>query len=229
MDVAFLSETLQKLLAGFPLTVNLAVLSLAGGGVLALLLNMARASGWLGARLADAYVFLFRGSPLLIQIFLIYYGLGNFPAVRESFLWPFLREPYWCALLALVLNDAAYTSEILRGGFRAVPRGAVEAAEACGMSRLTRLRRITLPIAIRQALPAYSNEVISMFKSTALASTVTLMEVTGIARAEVSATYRAIEIFLCAAVLYLISTLLITRGLRLLETRLSPWLAGNRA
>ncbi|ONG50138.1 ABC transporter permease [Pseudoroseomonas deserti] len=229
MDFAFLSETFFKLLAGFPLTVNLAVLSLAGGGVLALLLNMARASGWLGARFADFYVFLFRGSPLLIQIFLIYYGLGNFPAVRESFLWPFLREPYWCALLALILNDAAYTAEILRGGFRAVPRGAVEAAEACGMSRLTRLRRITLPVAIRQALPAYSNEVISMFKSTALASTVTLMEVTGIARAEVSATYRAIEIFLCAAVLYLVSTLLITRALRLLETRLSPWLAGNRA
>ena len=196
MDTAFLSETFLKILSGFPLTLNLAALSLLGGGILALLLNLLRASSWVGARLADAYVFVFRGSPLLIQIFLIYYGMGQFSFIRESVLWPLLREPYWCALLALVLNDAAYTSEILRGGLRAVPPGAVEAARVCGMSRLTTLRRVVLPLAIRQALPAYSNEVISMFKATALASTVTLMEMTGIARGEVSATYRAIEVFL---------------------------------
>lgn len=223
MDIAFIAEVFPKLLAGLPLTLLLAVLALAGGGVIALALSGLRASSWIGARIADFYVYIFRGTPLLIQIFLIYYGLAQFPAVRQSFLWPLLREPYVCAILALMLNDAAYTSEILRGGLRAVSTGAIEAAKVAGMTRLTMLRRIVLPLAFRQALPAYGAEVTSMVKATSLASVVTLMEVTGIARAEVSQSYRAIEVFLCAAVIYLVLVTLIARAIHLLEARLSPY------
>lgn len=226
MDFPFLRDIFGQLLVGLPLTLNLAVLSLLGGGVLALVLNLLRLSR-VGNVVASIYVFVFRGTPLLIQIFMIYYGLASFGFVRQSFLWPFLREPYWCGLLALVLNDAAYTSEILRGGLRAVPKGAVEAGRVSGMTRATVLRRVILPIAVRQALPAYGNEVISMLKATALVSTITLMEVTGIARAEVSSTYRAVEIFLCAAAIYLALSLLITRAIGWLERWLSPYNFGK--
>jgi octopine/nopaline transport system permease protein len=223
MDFAFIAQVFPKLLAGLPLTLLLAVLSLLGGGLIALGLSGLRASSRIGARIADFYVYIFRGTPLLIQIFLIYYGLAQFPAVRHSVLWPLLREPYVCALLSLMLNDAAYTSEILRGGLRAVPAGAIEAARVAGMTRLTMLRRIVLPLAFRQALPAYGAEVTSMVKATSLASVVTLMEITGIARAEVSETYRAIEIFLCAAAIYLVLVTVIARAVDLLEQRLTPY------
>jgi len=223
MDIAFIVAVFPKLLAGLPLTLLLAVLALAGGGAIALALSGLRASSWVGARIADFYVYVFRGTPLLIQIFLIYYGLAQFPAVRHSVLWPLLREPYVCAVLALMLNDAAYTSEILRGGLRAVSTGAIEAAKVAGMTRLTMLRRIVLPLAFRQALPAYGAEITSMVKATSLASVVTLMEVTGIARAEVSQSYRAIEVFLCAAMIYLVLVTVIARAIQLLEARLSPY------
>jgi octopine/nopaline transport system permease protein len=226
MDIPFLSSMFQSILTGLPLTLNLWLLSLLGGGCLALLLNLMR-QNWIGAAIARAYVFVFRGTPLLIQIFMIYYGLAGFGIIRQSFLWPFLREPYWCGLLALILNDAAYTSEILRGGLRAVPKGAVEAGRMSGMSRTAILRRITLPLAFRQALPAYSNEVISMLKSTALVSTITLMDMTGIARAAISETWRAVEILLCAAVIYLVISMLVTRLAAWTETRLSPWQFGR--
>lgn len=228
MDLSFLTGIFGRILTGLPLTLNLWLLSLLGGAVLALLLNLLRATRT-GDRIASSYVFLFRGTPLLIQIFMIYFGLANFGFIRHSFLWPFLREPYWCGLLALVLNDAAYTSEILRGGLRAVPKGAIEAGRVSGMSRLTILRRITLPIAIRQALPAYTNEIISMLKATALVSTITLMDMTGIARAAISETWRAVEILLCAAVIYLALSILVARGATWLERRLSPWQFGRTA
>ncbi|CAN5223643.1 nopaline ABC transporter permease NocM [soil metagenome] len=223
MDFVFIADVFPKLLAGLPLTLSLAVLSLAGGALIALLLSGLRSTSWVGAQVVNFYVYIFRGTPLLIQIFLIYYGLAQFPAVRHSLLWPLLREPYVCAVLALMLNDAAYTSEILRGGLRAVSKGALEAAKVSGMSRVTLLRRIVLPLAIRQALPAYGVEVTSMVKATSLASVVTLMEVTGVARAEVSQSYRAIEVFLCAAVIYLVLVTVIARAVHLLEVRLTPY------
>ncbi|MCB8882147.1 ABC transporter permease subunit [Acidisoma cellulosilytica] len=222
MDIHFLLGLIPTLLSGLPLTLELTVFSLLGGGVIALLLNGLRAGSIVGARVADFYVFLFRGSPLLLQIFLIYYAPGQFSFIRHSFVWPFLREPYVCALLALMLNDAAYTSEIIRAGLRAAPRGAIEAAVVGGMSPLTRLRRVILPLAFRQALPAYGIEITGMLKSTSLASVVTLMDVTGIASAEVSQTYRAIEVFLTAAVIYLVLVTLVTYGVQRLEGWLSP-------
>src|SRR5262249_38108012 len=154
----------------------------------------------------------------------IYYGLGQFPAVRSSLLWPFLREPYWCAVLALTLNNAAYASEIFRGGILAVPSGQIEAARACGMSRLLLFHRIVLPLAIRSALPAYGNEMISMVKATSLASVITLMEVTGIAAKLISETYRAIEVFVLAGAIYLVLNFALTRLIMLAEHRLTPHL-----
>lgn len=221
-EIRFLSATFYKLLSGVPLTVSLTVASVSFGAMLALLLALLRASSGVAALFVRFYVFVFRGTPLLLQIFFIYYGLGQFAAVRASPLWPMLREPWFCAVLALALNTAAYTSEILRGGLASVPVGAIEAGRAAGMPHLLLLRRIVLPLAIRQALPAYGNELIAMVKATSLASLVTLMEVTGIAYAIISETYRAIEVFLCAGAIYLALNFALTRGIALMETWLGP-------
>ena len=221
-DVAFLADTTGKLLAGLPLTLVLAGGSVGIGMLLALLLSLLRASSRIGEWLVRGYVFAFRGSPLLVQLFLVYYGLSQFPALRQSALWPFLRQPFWCAILALSLNTAAYGSEAIRGGLRAVPAGPVEAARAMGMSRLQVLGLVVLPLALRQALPAYGSEIVIMVKSTALASVVTLMEVTGIAHAIIGETYRALEVFLCAGAIYLLLNTVIARGIVLLERRLTP-------
>jgi octopine/nopaline transport system permease protein len=226
-ETAFLAATLWALLGGAPLTVGLTVSSVSVGAMLALLLAVLRAGSRTGALFVRFYVMVFRGTPLLLQIFLIYYGLGQFAVVQHSPLWPFLREPWCCAILALALNTAAYTSELLRGGLAAVPAGAVEAGRAVGMSPLLLLRRVVLPLAIRQALPAYGNELITMVKSTSLASLVTLMEVTGVAYAIISETYRAVEVFLCAGAIYLALNFALTRAVAKLEAWLSP--AGLRA
>ncbi|MEN3930592.1 ABC transporter permease [Microvirga sp. W0021] len=225
MDTSFTYETFVRLLGALPLTLQLAAIGISIGAFFAMILALMRVSGY--AILdwpARAYVFVFRGTPLLVQIFLIYYGLGQFMLIKKSFLWPFLREPYWCAILALVMNTAAYSSEIFRGGLLSVPHGQVEAARACGMSRLMIFRRITLPLAIRQALPAYSNEMISMIKATSLASTVTIMEITGVAGSIISETFRAIEVFVIAGAIYLAINFVLTRILGAMEYWLSPHL-----
>jgi len=164
----------------------------------------------------------FRGSPLMIQLFLIYYGLGQFGVIRHSVFWPFLREPFTCAVLALSLCTAAYTAEILRGALLAVPPGQVEAGMACGMSRGLLLRRIIAPVMLRYALPAYSTEAILLVKSTALASLVTVWDVTGVAQQIIQRTYRTMEVFLCAAAIYLILNFIIVQLYALLERRLTP-------
>jgi octopine/nopaline transport system permease protein len=229
MDLRFLGETLGVLVEGVPLLLQLVTVSVAAGIVLAVLLGLARLSGSaiLGGA-AAAYVFVFRGTPLLVQIFLIYYGLGQFEAVRRSALWVLLREPWWCAVLALTLNTAAYGSEIIRGGLRSVPWGHLEAARACGMSGWLLFRRITMPVALRQALPAYGNELILMVKATSLASVITLMEVTGIAHRIISETYRAIEVFVVAGAIYLLMNFAVTRLVLALEHWLSPHLRAAR-
>jgi octopine/nopaline transport system permease protein len=225
MDLDFLGKTFGQLLGGVPLLLQLAAFSIAAGAVLAVLLALMRLSGNpIVDAIARGYVFVFRGTPLLVQIFLIYYGLGQFPEVRESFAWPLLRQPYWCAMLALTLNTAAYSSEIIRGGILSVPFGQIEAARACGMSRSLVFRRIVVPQGLRVALPAYGNEIILMTRATALASVITLMEVTGIASKIISETFRAVEVLVCAGVIYLIINFAISRGIALLELRLSPQL-----
>jgi octopine/nopaline transport system permease protein len=222
MDFSFYIEVYAKLLRGVPLLLELVALSVSMGAVIALALALLAGSGVRPlAWLTRAYVFVFRGTPLLVQIYCIYYGLAQFAVIRESFAWPFLREPYWCAILALTLNTAAYGSEIIRGGLQAVPHGQIEAARACGMSGVLLFRRIIFPIALRHALPVYGNEIILMVKATALASIVTLMEVTGIAYSLISETYRAIEILTCAGTIYLAINFLLTRMLAYAEYRLS--------
>ena len=223
MDFGFLYEALLTILPGVPLTLKLAVSSVALGGLIALPLALMRLSGiapldWF----ARAYVFVFRSTPLLVQIFVIYYGLGQFREVRASFLWPMLRDPYWCAVIALTLNTAAYASEIVRGGLASVAPGQIEAARAVGMSRLTLFRRIVGPQALRQALPGYGNELILMVKATSLASIITMMEITGLAAKMISETYRAIEILTVAGAVYLAINFVLTRLVKLAEARLSP-------
>jgi octopine/nopaline transport system permease protein len=226
MDLAFFSEVFVRLLGGVPLTLQLAGISVAAGLVLAVTLALALQTGNSAVTWPiKAHVTVFRGTPLLVQIFLIYYGLGQFrPSLQAVGLWGFFREPYWCAILALTLNTAAYGAEIIRGGLQSVPYGQIEAARACGMSRFLVYRRVVFPIALRQALPSYGNEIILMVKGTSLASIVTLLEVTGIAQQIISQTYRAMEVFICAGAIYLTLNFIITRLLGLLEWRLSAHL-----
>ncbi len=225
MDLSLMIGSLPKILEGIPVTLGLVALSLLFGGIAAVgLATMRMSTNPVLSGFAYSYVFVFRGTPLLVQIFLIYYGIGQFEAVRESFAWPVLRDAYWCAIIALAMNTAAYTGEIIRGGIQSVPHGSVEAARACGMSTLLTYRRIVLPAAFRQALPAYGNEVILMVKASSLASTVTIMEITGIARAIVSRTFAPFEIFIVAGAIYLTINFLVTRAIKFAEWRLTPYL-----
>ncbi len=224
LDLPFLAGTIVKLLAAVPLTLALFVLSIALGGVLAMGLTALRLRGGFAGLVARAYVFVFRGSPLLIQMFLIYYGLAQFPSVRHSLAWPVLREPFDCAVISLALCTAGYTTEIMRGAVLAIPAGQMEAARACGMSGLTLLRRLIVPVAVRQALPAYSTELILMVKSTSLASVITVSEVSGVAQHIIAQTYRVLEVFLCAAAIYLAINFTLARLLTALEHALSPHL-----
>lgn len=225
MDPTFLYEALLTILPGVPLTLKLAATSVALGALIALPLAMMRLSNiaaldWI----SRTYTFIFRSTPLLVQIFIIYYGLGQFRAVRTSMLWPLLREPYWCAIIALTLNTAAYASEIIRGGLTSVPHGQIEAARAVGMNRFTAFRRIIVPQAISQALPGYGNELILMVKATSLASIITMMEITGLAAKMISETYRAIEVFIVAGAVYLVLNFILTRLLLVAERAVNPHL-----
>jgi octopine/nopaline transport system permease protein len=225
IDVNFFFEIIPKLLSGLPLTLKLASTSIVCGFVLALMLALVQqGERWLIVWPVRTFVAIFRGTPLLVQIFLIYYGLGQFRSSLQAFgLWGLFREPYWCAILALTLNTAAYGSEILRGAIRNVPRGLIEAASALGMSRFANLRFIILPLALRRAIPAYGNEIILMVKGTSLASIITLMEVTGIAQGLISQSYRAIEVFIAAGAIYLLLNFIIVHALTTLEARLTPY------
>ncbi|PPR24743.1 MAG: Octopine transport system permease protein OccM, partial [Alphaproteobacteria bacterium MarineAlpha10_Bin1] len=175
MDFQLMIDSIPQLLVGMWMTVKLVALALALGICLAVPLALGRVSKnpflWMPVY---SFIFVFRGTPLLVQIFIVYYGLGQFEAVRESIVWPFFKEAYWCAIFTFTLNTSAYTAEILRGAIQAVPHGEVEAARALGMPRLLMLRRIIVPRAFRLALPAYGNEIILMLKGSALASTITL-------------------------------------------------------
>lgn len=225
IDFGFFLEIVPKLLSGLPLTLQLAGTSILLGFALALALALAQQVRrpvvvWP----IRGFVAVFRGTPLLVQIFLIYYGLGQFrPSLKALGLWWLFREPYWCAILALTLNTSAYGSEILRGAIRNVPHGLSEASAALGMSRVLTLRFVILPLALRQAIPAYGNEVILMVKGTSLASIITLMEVTGIAQGLISQSYRAIEVFIAAGAIYLVMNFIIVRALGALETKLTPY------
>ncbi|MEB0205090.1 ABC transporter permease [Pseudomonas sp. CCC3.1] len=209
---------LPKLIQGATLTLELTALSVIAGLIVAIPLGIARSSKlWYVRSLPYGYIFFFRGTPLLIQLFLVYYGLGQFEAVRESVLWPYLRSPFWCAVLTMTLHTAAYIAEILRGAIQAIPPGEIEAARALGMSRFKTLVHIMLPRAARIGLPAYSNEVILMLKASSLASTVTLLELTGMTRTIIARNYQTVDMFLIAGVIYLVMSFVLIQGFKLLE------------
>ena len=212
---------LPKLIQGATLTLELTALSVIAGLIVAIPLGIARSSSlWYVRSLPYAYIFFFRGTPLLIQLFLVYYGLSQFDVVRESVLWPYLRSPFWCAVITMTLHTAAYIAEILRGASQAIPPGEIEAARALGMSRFKTLVHIVLPRAARIGLPAYSNEVILMLKASSLASTITLLELTGMSRTIIARTYLPVEIFFAAGMFYLVIAYVMIRAFKLLERRL---------
>ncbi len=221
MNWEVIIKWLPRLSEGAVLTLELVAFAVIAGLILAIPMGIARSSRhWYIRSLPYGYIFFFRGTPLLVQLFLVYYGLAQFESVRQGPLWPYLRDPYWCAVLTMTLHTAAYIAEILRGAIQSVPPGEVEAARALGMSRFQTMVHILLPRAARIGLPAYSNEVILMLKASALASTITLLELTGMARTIIARTYLPVEIFFAAGMFYLVIAFVLVRGFKLLERRL---------
>tara|TARA_B100000700_G_scaffold46364_1_gene48719 strand:- start:17847 stop:18527 length:681 start_codon:yes stop_codon:yes gene_type:complete len=214
-------ESFFKIIQGIPLTLQVVIIATILGFILAILVALMRISGR-GILSIPAYyfVYLIRGTPLLLQLYFVYYGLGQFSFIRESFLWPILREPYWCGIITLTISTGAYSSEIIRGGIMSVSKGYLEASNALGMSKFMTFMKVTLPITFRQALPAYGNELILMVKASSLISIITLMEITGIARTIISKTYAPVEIFLVAGSIYLFINFLIVMSVNFAENRL---------
>ena len=218
MNWEVIIKWLPRLSEGALLTLELVGIAVIAGLILAIPLGLARSSRhWYVRAVPYSYIFFFRGTPLLVQLFLVYYGMAQFDVVRKSALWPYLRDPYWCAIITMTLHTAAYIAEILRGAIQAVPPGEIEAARALGMSRAQAMFYIILPRAARIGLPAYSNEVILMLKASALASTVTLLELTGMARTIIARTYLPVEIFFAAGLFYLVIAFVLVQGFKLLE------------
>jgi arginine transport system permease protein len=207
------------MLSGLVVTLELMICALIFGLLLALLFTMISATNrfYLKAPI-DAFIFFIRGTPLLVQIFIIYYGSGEMDWLRETFLWDILKKPFGCATIALGLNTAAYTTALFLGAIRAVPQGEIEACKVLGLTHRQMLQRVILPRALRIALPAYSNEVIMILKSTSLASTITLLDLMGVTRHLVSLTYEVLPFFLVAGILYLIINGLIIAVFKYLES-----------
>jgi octopine/nopaline transport system permease protein len=220
MDFNLMITSLPKLLSAAVITLKLLSASLIVGLFIGFFFAVLRLNkNPIINKFAYGYSYLFRGTPLLVQIFIIYYGLGQIEWLRSTFLWVILKEPYWCAIIAFSLNTGAYTSEILRSAFQTIKPGITEAGKSLGISSKIILYKIQIPIAIRQSLPAYGNEIILMMKGTSLASTVTLMDITGVAKHIVSTTYKPLEVFLLAGGIYLFMTFIIHNLIKYLEKK----------
>ena len=229
MDWPVIVESLPAFARGIGVCLALLAISLATAFALSVPLSIARVSAnpWL-ARPVWGFTYVFRGTPLLVQLFVIYYGFAQFPLIREGPLWPLFREAWFCAWLAFALNSTAYTTEIFAGALKATPHGEVEAARAYGLSGWTLYRRILLPSALRRALPQYSNEVIGLMHATAIASTVTLVDVTRVARDVYANHLLAVEAFGTAAVIYFVLTFSFVGLFKLLEKRYLRHLRSER-
>ena len=229
-DYNVVIDSLPLYFSGVLITLKLLAISLAVGLLLAVPLALMRVAkrslvnfpAWL-------YTYVIRGTPMLVQLYLLYYGLAQFEVVRESFLWPYLSNATFCACLAFAINTSAYSAEILAGSLKATPHGEIEAAKAIGMSRFKLYRRILLPSALRRALPQYSNEVIMMLHTTSLASLVTLIDITGAARTVNSQYYLPFEAYITAGVCYLCLTFMLVRLFKLAERRWLAYLAPRKA
>ena len=205
---------------GVWVTLQLTFLALAIGFCIGLPSGIARARGvpYLSPAIG-AYVYLFRGTPLLVQTFLIYYGLSQFEWIRDSWAWAYLRSAWWCALIAFSLNSGAYATEIIRGAVRSVPKGDLDAARALGLRPLLVNALILIPVALRRALPQYGNEVVFMLHGSAVASVITLQDILGAGRTLNAKFYLAYEGFVTAALLYMAITFLLVAIFRALEWR----------
>lgn len=230
LDFHLILSSLPLYASGLLVTFELLLIALALGLLLAVPLALMRVSrsplvnfpAWL-------YTYVIRGTPMLVQLFLLYYGLAQFDVIRDSFMWPYFSSASFCACLAFAINTSAYTAEILAGSLKATPPGEIEAARAMGMSRAKLYRRILLPSAMRRALPQYSNEVIMMLHTTSLASIVTLIDITGAARTVSSQYYMPFEAFITAGLFYLVLTFILVRLFKLAERRWLAYLAPRKA
>ena len=222
MDFDLMITSFPKLLGATLVTLKLLSASLFFGLFLGLFFAILRLNKNIFInKFAYGYSYIFRGTPLLVQIFIIYFGLGQIEYLRTTFFWVILKEPYWCAIIAFTLNTGAYTSEILRSAFQTIKPGIIEAGKSLGISNKIIFYKIQIPIAIRQSLPAYGNEIILMMKGTSLASTVTLMDLTGVAKYIISTTFKPIEVFIVAGGIYLFMTFIIHNVIKYLEKKYS--------
>ncbi|WP_458369737.1 ABC transporter permease [Pseudomonas fluorescens] len=228
-DYNMIFDALPLYLSGLLTTLKLLGLSLIFGLFLALPLSLMRVSKRVLLKAtAWCFTYVIRGTPLLVQLFLIYYGLAQFSVVRESIFWPLFSSATFCACFAFALNTGAYTAEIIAGSLRATPNGEIEAAKAMGMSRYKMFRRVLLPSALRRALPQYSNEVIMMMQATSLASIVTLIDITGAARTFNAQFYLPFEAYITAGAFYLCMTFLLVHLFKLAESRWLSYLTPRR-
>jgi len=222
MDLELMLSSIPKLLSATVVTLKLLSVSLFFGLFIGLLFAILRLNkNIIINKFAYGYSYVFRGTPLLVQIFIIYFGLGQIEYLRSTVLWVILKEPYWCAIIAFSLNTGAYTSEILRSAFQTIKPGFIEAAKSLGIKSKIILYKIQIPIAIKQSLPAYGNEIILMLKGTSLASTVTLLDLTGVAKYIISTTFKPIEVFIIAGSIYLFITFLVHNLIKFLEKKFS--------
>lgn len=223
MDLETTLHVAEELAGAIWVTLALTAATLPLGFLFAALATAARHSRNRMVRaVASAYVLVFRSTPLLVQIFVLYYGLSQFAWLRENPAWIVLRDPFACAVIAMSLCSGAYAAEVMRGGLAAVPQGAIEAARALGLSPLKTFLLVIAPIAVRRALPAYSNEIVVTLKSTSLACTITVMELTGVAKDLMGRTFAVIEVFCMVAFIYLAINMILIVALRSLETYLTP-------
>jgi len=221
MDLDLMINSLPKLLSATLTTLKLLSLSLIFGLIIGLIFAIMRLSkNKFISNFSYGFSYVFRGTPLLVQIFIIYFGLGQIEYLRSTILWTILKEPYWCAIIAFALNTGAYTSEILRSAFQTIKPGLIEAGKSLGISSKIIFYKIQIPIAIKQSLPAYGNEIILMLKGTSLASTVTLMDLTGVAKYIISTTFKPVEVFIVAGSIYLFLTFLIHNFIKFAEKRM---------
>ena len=221
MDLDLMINSLPKLLSATLTTLKLLSLSLIFGLIIGLIFAIMRLSkNKFISNFSYGFSYIFRGTPLLVQIFIIYFGLGQIEYLRSTILWNILKEPYWCAIIAFALNTGAYTSEILRSAFQTIKPGLIEAGKSLGISSKIIFYKIQIPIAIKQSLPAYGNEIILMLKGTSLASTVTLMDLTGVAKYIISTTFKPVEVFIVAGSIYLFLTFLIHNFIKFAEKRM---------
>jgi arginine/ornithine transport system permease protein len=219
-DFALIADSLPRYLDGLRVTLTLMLISVASGFLLSVPLAVARVSAqrWLSAPVWF-FTYVLRGTPLLVQLFMVYFGFAQFEALRESWLWPWFKNAWFCAWFAFTLNTTAYTTEIFAGAIRATPLGEIEAARSLGIEGYALYRRILLPAALRRALPQYSNEVVGMMHATAIASTVSLVDLTRVARDIYAEYLLPAEAFGTAAAFYFLLTFGLVGLFKLAERR----------